>query len=182
MVRILSVLFMTVLAGCASQTKRNESELAQLLQWYSGDYRSSEGTHTALDLVIVPIYAPRIAEQVFYLQESAVDNPQRILTQRLVSFAVVEDRGIVQSLWTLSEPLRWRDAQLNTDLFKGLMPQDFNGVPGCDLLWRKEAERFVAATDSAICRQKMRVELSVEGLTIADQSEPAEVLYRFRRR
>lgn len=201
-----------LLTSCAGQSKRQEAQLAQLLDWLPGQYDNREqaeadarvgsGAHTALALSIVPIYAPMIGDHVYYLQESAADDSRRVMSQRVISFEVTKDSGIVQSLWSLAEPDRWRDAHLNPDLFKGLMPQDFTPLAGCDLLWTQEEALFVGANDATHCavsgrggerlHMGMRAELGADRLALADQSfdaagrlvqgEAAEPFYRFRKR
>jgi hypothetical protein len=202
-----------LLAACASQGKRHEAELAQLLDWYPGRYsnlqqaqadeRAGHPAHTGIELSIVRVYAPAIGDYVFYQQESIAGDPRRIVTQRLVAFEVVKGRGIVQSLWSLAEPVRWRDAHLNVDLFKSLQPQDFAPLRGCELIWTKEQDRFVGANDASACRatsattggtvrMDLRAELSPDELALTDlsydvtgrvvQGNAAEPFYRFRRR
>lgn len=192
MVRRIAVFAaLAALGGCASESKLRESELAQLLEWLPGRYtnvaqveadqRAGVEPHAALEVNIVRIYAPRIGDFVFYFQESAADDPRRVFTQRVLAFSVVKDRGIVQTLWSLAEPTRWRDAHQNVDLFKGLMPQDFTPIGGCDLLWKKEGAMYKGANDPAICRvtsaaadatvrMDLKAELGPDQLSLSDQS------------
>jgi hypothetical protein len=200
------------LGGCASQTKLRDAELGQLLEWYSGrfvndqqvkaDASAGREPHAALELNIVRVYAPRVGDFAFYFQESAAEDPRRVFTQRMVTFSVVKDR-IVQSLWAFAEPARWRDAHLDTDLFKSLMPQDFTLMTGCDLLWKKTANGFEGANDADSCRvtsaaaegtvrMDLRAELNQDELALSDQTydlsgkrvqgSAGDPFYRFRRR
>jgi hypothetical protein len=211
--RILLIAALAALSACASQGKRREADLARLLDWFPGRYtnleqaqedaRAGREPHAALELNIVPIYAPRIGKNVFYLQENVADDPRRVISQRVAAFEVVKDRGIVQTLWTLNEPLRWRDAHHNVDLFKSMIPDDYTAMSGCDLLWKDEEGRFVGANEASTCRVtspatggsvrlELRAELSAEALALADQSFDAagrrvqgnapDPFYRFIRR
>src|SRR5690606_21465466 len=74
----------------------------------------------------------------------------------------------------------WRDAHLDTDLFKGLQSQDLRPLPGCELIWSKEGERFVAENDPRRCRAssrsggpmaqlEARAELSADELALSEQ-------------
>lgn len=213
MVRVLCALTAAaLLAACTTQSKRSEAELAQLLAWLPGRYdnvaqseadaHAGRESHVALELNIVRIYAPLMGDYAFYVQETAADDPRRVIAQHAVAFAVVKDRGIVESLWSFAEPTRWRDAHLNLDLFKGLMPQDFVPLAGCDLIWTKKEGRFVGANDPDTCRasssaggplrMNLRAELTADELAVAEQSyessgrvvqgNAAEPFYRFRRR
>ena len=198
--RVLAVLAAALLSACASQSKLHEAELAQLLEWYPGHYSNADA---ALELNIVRVYAPLIGDYVFYSQESAADDPRRVIAQRVVAFEYVKGQGIIQSLWSLAEPMRWRDAHLNPELFKSLQPQDFAPMPGCELLWTQKEGRFTGANDVKACRStspatggtvrlELRAELTPEELALAEQSydvsgklvqgNAAEPFYRFRRR
>jgi len=185
---------LALLTACASQSKLREAELAQLLEWYPGHYGSTEA---ALELNVVRVYAPSIGDYVFYQQESAADDPRRVFSQRLVSFAALKGAGIVQSLWSPAEPVRWRDAHLNADLFKGMQPEDFKRLAGCELTWVKKDAQFTGANDKQACRSgsgrmDLRAELTSDELALANltydfsgalvQGNAAQPFYRFRRR
>ena len=214
--RLYIILAAVLFASCATQAKRNDADLAQLAEWYPGRYTNGaqaqadarsgvKPPHAALEVNIARIYAPRISDFTYYVQESAADDPRRIFTQRLVSFKAVKNRGIVQSLWTFAEPIRWRDAHRNGDLFKGMTSQDLKPMEGCDLVWKKKAEKdaFEASNDQAECRVsseaaggmvrlKLRAELNPDELALSEQSfdpsgrllqdEEADPFYRFLRR
>jgi hypothetical protein len=214
--RIAFVLGVLLLTGCAGASKAREAELAQIVSWLPGTYDNSAQVeadrqqgmqpHDALAVAIVPVYAPMLGENVFYSQEMAANDARRVMSQRLLSLMVSQDDRIVQSVWMLSDPLRWRDAHLNPDLFKSMQPNDVKNVPGCELLWQKEkdAERFTAAGSRSSCRSKARspsggtlfvetrLELAPDELALSDRFYDAqgklvsgradEPFYRFRRR
>lgn len=212
MVRQCAVLAIAVaLTACASQGKRNEADLAQLLDWFPGRYsnieqaegdaRTGREPHAALELAIVRVYAPLLGDYAFYLQETAANDARRIISQRVATFAVVKGLGIVESLWTPVEPVRWRDAHMDPDLFKSLMPQDFTLLAGCEIAWAQKQGGFAGANDRNTCRatsaaagtaqMDLRAELTADGLALAEQSFDAagrlvqghatEPFYRFRR-
>ncbi len=163
MARILAaVAFAALLVGCANQTKLRQAELVQILQWLPGQYSSD-----AVAIAITPVYAPRLSRHVFYVQEMAPSDPRQITLQRLWSLDVTEDDQIMHTVWALAEPARWRNAHLTPDLFKGLQPQDMQRVPGCELLWKKEGERFTASVLSPRCQAAVK-ELSPDTLVAGD--------------
>jgi hypothetical protein len=199
-----------LLAGCANQEKLHKEELEELVQWLPGQYDNTaqaqadersgvQPPHEPLALAIVPIYAPTIGRNVFYLQEMAADDPRRVMSQRVLSFEASAD-GIRQSAWSLSQPVRWRDGHLNPDLFKSLLPDDLGAMQGCGLSWKKAAGRFVGSNDPKHCRTtsratgvqiEARAELGPEDLSTGERSFDSrgshvqgsrdEPLYRFRK-
>jgi hypothetical protein len=151
------------LGGCTAQTKLREAELTQLLSWLPGTYESVPRTehdaaaggqwspHERVALVIVRVFAPRLGHHALYAQEMAADDPRRVMSERMFSFKVDENRGIVETVYTFVEPLRWRDGQNNVVLFSSAQPDDVRSVPGCELVWKKGAGRFTAAADPERC-------------------------------
>jgi CpeT/CpcT family protein DUF1001 len=150
-----------LLGGCSDQSKLRESDLTQLVAWLPGTYESVPQTeqgaggvrppHEHIQLVVVRVLAQRLGHNAFYVQEMAADDPRRVMSERMFSFKVDEKRGIVESVYTFVEPLRWRDGQQNPVLFSGLESDDVKS--GCELLWKKGAGRFTAVYDGQHCRQ-----------------------------
>lgn len=177
------------LLGCTSAIELRRAELAQLAEWLPGRYDNVEqstaggagaGRQESLAMVIVPVYAPALGERVFYSQEMAADDARRVLGQRLLAFEAAEE-GIVQRVYLFEDPLRWRDGHRNPDLFKALVPHDVRPLGGCELIWKKEDERFRGANDPTHCRAvsrasggsvsiDSRAELGPDGLAMSDRS------------
>jgi hypothetical protein len=154
---------LTLLAGCASQAKQAEADIAALAGWLPGRYDNVEQlrgdpTRQAVVIRVVPFYAKPIGKAAFYVHETAANDPRRVLSQRIIAFDLDAKRErILQAVFTLTEPGRWRDAHENPDLFTGLIPhQDLRPMQGCELVWKREADRFVGANDPARCRTTSR--------------------------
>jgi hypothetical protein len=184
-----------LLAACASQPKKEEVFVAEFVQRLQGSYdtiaqaRSNPG-RLAVRLMVAPVHAPRIGDHVFYVQEIAADDVRRVLSQKMyVVNAVPRSEQALLTQLDLAEPLRWRDGHLNRDLFVGMQMQDVRARPGCDLLWEREADVFVAG-GGASCRtsapgtgETLRVEqrmrLDEDGLEVFEQHRDAagELVY-----
>jgi hypothetical protein len=149
-----------LLGGCTDQTKVHEGEMTQLLAVLPGHYdntaqveadtRAHAHPHDAIALTITHVYTPRLGHYVYYAQETAADDPRRLFSQKMYSFAVDEKRGIVETLYALAEPLRWRDGQQNKDMFTGMVMEDVQ-PEACQLLWKKTDTGFVATHDPKAC-------------------------------
>jgi hypothetical protein len=148
---ILSLMTMAcLLTGCASanREKEHEAALARLAHWLPGNYDNTAQAkadvqkgihppHDAVELDVALIDSISIGRNVFYFQESAADNPLRVLSQRVVVFTSSE-KGIIESVNTLNDPLRWRDGWRNPEIFEGMTPRDFKATSGCDITWKPE--------------------------------------------
>ena len=152
---------LALLAGCADQEKLRETELTQLLLTLPGTYDNNaqadrdaqSGTrpaHERITLVVTRVYVPRIGHHVQYLQETAANDPLRVMSERMSSFAVDEKRGIVQTLYTFVDPVRWREGLQTPEMFTGVVQDDVHSF--CQLLWKKEGDqRFTGTPDPAHC-------------------------------
>jgi CpeT/CpcT family (DUF1001) len=177
-----------LLGGCASQEKLRQRELTQLLDWLPGQYesglqvdstrRSLEPPHERIALVIVSVYTPRLGHHVLFAQETAADDPRRVMSQRMWSFTVDDKRGIVETVYAFRDPLRWREGLQNAELFTGVVADDVRSSPGCELAWKKAGEEFTATQDQKLCREAggnavRSAELTPDTLVLGE--------YRFRK-
>ena len=209
---ILLLGVMALLAGCAENKQRlYEEDLARMSRWLPGTYDNSAQAgsdvhkgvrppHDAVELAVVPLDSISIGRNAFYLQEMAADDPRRVLSQQVIRFTASE-KGIVESISTLEDPLRWRDGHRQADMFMGMTPKDLKPATGCELKWRRESEpdkekklskeeaervaqktRFIGANDPKKCEETshlamglVQVELRAE-LT-ANEFSLAEIQY-----
>jgi len=150
-----------LLGGCTDQTKVHEGELTSLLAILPGHYDNTAQAeadarsgvhpgHDAVALTITHVYTPRLGHYVYYAQETAADNPLRVLSEKMYGFQVDEKRGIVETIYEFVEPLRWRDGQQNKELFTSVTIEDVQ-PEACQLLWKPKDAGFVAHHDPKVC-------------------------------
>ena len=201
--------------GCATTSKSHdaEGELVQVLQWLPGSYdnreqmsadrRAGHEPHASLALDIVSVDSLLLGDHVFYEQQTTDDELRSIVGQRLVSFSVV-NHEVVQTVWALTEPRRWRNGVTHPELFTSLQQPDVKHLVGCALIWKSEDGKFTAQGDREKCHApapqadgssvfiEARAELSVDELAISDRGADAaadqaqarndDSFVRFRRR
>jgi CpeT/CpcT family (DUF1001) len=179
------------LGGCAAgnKPKEKESDLLLMLTMLPGRYdntvqaeldarNNTHPAHESVLLIITHVYTPRLGKYVYYVQESAADDPRRVLSQKMYGFQLDEKRGIVQTLYEFNEPGRWRDGYLSKDLFTSVQMEDVQ-PEGCALIWKKKGDGFVAAHDPKVCPDSAaataapQMELTAGALAVGD--------YRFRK-
>lgn len=204
----LCTALLLLLAACASQPKRHEVFLAELAAVLPGSYDNiaqarASGAHAALRVVIAPVQAALLGKHVYYVQEMAADDAQRVMAQKLYILDGVEgvERAVLLQA-DFAEPMRWRDGHLRRDLFKSLLPDDIRPRVGCDLVFTRDARGFVA-TGRDTCRisapgngetlrVEQRLELDADRLAVLEiqrdamgvvvRGEGADPWYRFARR
>lgn len=191
-VRVLALSAMlmasALLASCASDLKKAQGELGEIKVWLAGVYDNApgQGEQEPLTLYVLQVYMPTFGDNVFYLQENATNDPGRITAQRLLSFQAVKDGHVVETVYTLAQPGRWRDGHLNPDLFKGLMYKDATPVAGCDLMWKKEGTKFVGKNPNGGCNTAMSSLGGTERVQASMELTPQELalgeVYRYKKR
>ena len=189
--RVLLVVAAAALAGCASHAKRTDADLDQLLEWLPGFYdnqvqiaeaqQAGRAPEEQLGLTVVPVEAQELGTHVFYMQEMDGES-RRITVQRLISFNTAR-HDIVETMWSLTDPARWRGADTTPELFTSLQPDDVRPMQGCDLKWKKEGDHFTASNDPTHCRMlsrrtggveftDMHIELTPDELAISTRATP----------
>jgi hypothetical protein len=193
-----------LVASCASGPKADERFADQLFGALAGSYDNlaqsrASSAHAPLKLLIVPVQALLVGDHVLYVQETAADDPRRVLAQYLyVINPLPGGEMAVVTQADFAEPLRWRDGHLNRDLFHSLLTQDVRPRPGCDLLFRREGNSFTATTGSTCrgsardtgeaLRVEQRIRLDADGIALSEQRRDAagqlvqDGEYRFARR
>jgi hypothetical protein len=173
----LALVLLVSLGGCAAQqrAKMRDEDLQQLTAWLPGRYDNlvqvahDEKTgvqppHDRIALLIMPVYAPRLGHHVFFVQEMAPDNAERIMSQRMFSFDTDEDRGVVGLMYNFIDPVRWREAAGNPQLLTGVMTEDVT-PSGCEMVWQRAGEAIVARYDSHRCARHSAPGVSEATLT-----------------
>jgi len=159
----LALLALALAAGCANQEKVREDDLADLIAWFPGHYddlaqvqkdekNGTRPVHEQIALLVRPVQVPRLGHHVFYVQEMAPDNAERIMSQRMFSFDIDEDRGVIGLMYTFAEPVRWREAARNPQILTSVMVEDVAPV-GCELVWKRSGESFTANHDPKHCHR-----------------------------
>jgi len=203
----LGGLLLALMCACGGAPAKRTAELAQLVKLLPGEYdnRNQQRTPETADLpqlrvAIVPIYAPLVGKNIFYLQEMAADDARRVTAQRVLSLEVTPKGRILEGIYGLNEPSRWRDGHEHVEVFKSLLPQDLRLASGCELIWQASGPRFEASNDPARCRitrrpsgdtvnQESHIQLDDDGIAFSDtivdaagtRTPPTPVWYRFRR-
>jgi CpeT/CpcT family (DUF1001) len=174
--------------GKGGHDKAKEVDLTALLVVLPGTYDNSaqaeadarsgaRDPHDAVTLTLTHVTAQRLGHYVYYAQETAADDPRRVLSQKMYSFKFDDKRGIIETVYELAEPLRWRDGQLHKELFNSMMTTDVQ-AEGCQLFWKKKDNGFEARHDQKACPDpggdsKPQIEFNGGMLTIGD--------YKFRK-
>ena len=189
----MALIAITLLAaGCTSNVKLRDEELARIDEWLPGVYdnrpqvdddlaKNAVDIHEPIDLVILPVSAPIIGRHVFYAESHDSMNPRRIIDQLLYSFeASADKKALVHTLFKFKEPDRWAGGKRRADIFRSIVPDDLSATSGCQVKWEFDGARFTGVSSAASCHapadagtgsyRELRFELEPNELRTSDRS------------
>ena len=148
---LMAAVCVSGLSGCAATRRAhdNEADLARISRWLPGTYDNSQQVksdlargirpaHDAVELAVVVVDSIAVGRSAFYVQETAADDPMRVFSQRVITFSLGPKDDIVQTVNTLTDPLRWRNGQREPEVFESMTPRDFKAASGCEITWKRE--------------------------------------------
>jgi hypothetical protein len=159
--RIAVVACAALAVGCAVEKAKHErdADLQLISDWLPGHYnneaqiaedrRLGRVPHDAFTLSIVQVHAGEIGVQMFYLQEMT-SGAREIKLQRLISMGITNDK-VVATMWSFTDPPRWREGDTTPELFTSLQPPDLKVMRGCNLVWKKQGDQFTASNELGKC-------------------------------
>jgi hypothetical protein len=190
--RVAAIAALALCAACgANQKALREEELSRLGEWLPGTYdnraqvdedlaRNVTELHEPIRLVIVPVAAPIIGEQIYYAESSDAMNTRRLLDQRLYSFEITSDnKAIAHTIYRFKEPDRWLGGTQREDIFKSLVRDDLSAASGCELKWEFIDDHFVGQSSRTSCKSapqeglsrkvEIRYELGADTLALSER-------------
>jgi hypothetical protein len=172
------------LSGCAAVKAGHQRDVdfAQFSRWLPGTYNNSAQAkadvqkgvhppHDAVELAVIPLESIAVGQNSFYVQESAADDSMRILSQRVLVFTET-DKGIVETVNTLIEPMRWRDGPKDPDMFQGMTTRDLKPAAGCQLTWTRDEPDAKDAKKPAKKLTKEEAKKATEAVRFVGKNDP----------
>ncbi len=162
------------LAGCTTEASKRQADFDKLIQRLPGQYDNlaqahsdASGAHAAVALLIRPVNALTVGRIVFFVRETAADDPRRVLSQHIWTFELDKKNRLVQTIYSFKEPRRWLHAAEDPYVMQSVLPDDLSGLTGCELIWSKAGDDFRGATKPDTCKESA----GAEGALIEQSAE-----------
>lgn len=156
------------LAGCTTEATKRQAEFDALIQKLPGQYDNlaqahsdASGAHAAVALLIRPVNALTVGRIVFFVRETAADDPRRVLSQHIWTFELDKKNRLMQTIYVFKDPRRWVNAAEDPYVIQSVLPDDLSALSGCELVWTKTDEVFRAATKPDSCKASAGAEGSL---------------------
>ncbi len=151
---ILFSLLLGISLPVASMTP--QEELALFLDWFEGEYDNNEQVwQQGIDEVpeeqrlehihhrFVPVAAPALGQNVFFVLQTMDDDLDKVYRQRIYDFTWDEQEGAIKLvIYRMADEARYRDSWKNADLIKGIGMDEVSTLPGCEVFWKHNGEYF----------------------------------------
>lgn len=196
-----------LLTGCAHEAAKEQTDYNELLKRLPGQYDNriqarSDPAHAAVLLSVTPADAITVGRVVVFVRETALDDPRRVLSQRIWTLELRKDKKtktqqILQETYLFKDPQRWLHALDDPNVLQSLLPEDLTPLTGCELVWKKSSDGFDAELKAQTCEpggaaRTSLIELGAQlrggELVLNEQQADSEgesagaVFYDFRRR
>ncbi len=144
---------MLTLTGCVKQMvkeaadKRHDAN--ELTHALPGKYRAEDASDLALIVTAVPV--PMVGRSVYVARETIASDPHRMVLDQLWSVDLDAKGRIVQSVFLLKDPQRWKHILDQPELLQSLVPDDLTALAGCELLWHRTPTGFEGQSSLSKC-------------------------------
>ena len=157
--RALFLCFLGGLAGLAQAQTPLDQDLSRFLTWFGGEWNNNEQVwqqkidaedpkitakitaHDHLHYIFSPVVAPKVGENLFYVQQSRGDDLSKVFRQRIYRFTTDSTQGAIRlDIFTLNDEKRFVDAHRTPAMFADLTPADVKPMAGCEVFWRFDAK------------------------------------------
>jgi hypothetical protein len=167
-VRTLTVLTVTaaLLLAPLAAAGSLEGDLELMMSWFAGEFDNNqqvqeqkemeeppEQPHEWIHSIFVPVELPAFGDHVFYVEQYSDGDPTKIYRNRLYSFAINEAEQAIQlTIYSFPDPQAVVGARQEPDKLDGMSPDSLRTVPGCEVYWTRDGDRFLGEMKEGACR------------------------------
>ncbi|HEY4212006.1 MAG TPA: CpcT/CpeT family chromophore lyase [Steroidobacteraceae bacterium] len=139
----------------------------------------AEGQDRRVRTAVASIKLPWLGEHVLYLEEFPQDEPDAIRRQMVLQVEPQRspEEAVRVHLYAFAEPARWPHLDRRPKLSEQLRQEDLVAIEGCDLVLRRDGDRFRGGTLGNRCRDAGASDRYVEYQVVVGSD-----IYWYRRR
>lgn len=152
-----------IFSACSTtrQLNKGENDLAQLVEWMSGDFSSlaqsqRDSDYYDIRLHIRPIWLHDKGNHWLYVEQAMASAENKPYRQRVYKVERDGD-GFKSIVYTLAEPGKWVGAYNNVALFDALKPDELSLRDGCTVYLKKKSKtEYAGETRNGDCDSNIR--------------------------
>ncbi len=151
-----------------SEKNNLKNDLELMMKWFEGRFDNYQQTyaqkqnkteypHEHIHSIFHRVNLPKIGKNVFFVQQYMDGKPENVYRQRLYNFTVnKKEKAIQLTIYSFKDENKYKDSHKDESKIKGLTMDDLRTIPGCEVYWRFEDERFVGSMKENGCKVKSR--------------------------
>ena len=145
-----------------AQATRLADDLQRFLAWFEGEYDNHEQVwRQKLDgaeplehvhHIFKAVEYPPLGPHVFFVKQYSDGDYDKVYRQRLYSFSMDEaENAILLRVHSFEDEAAYRLADQDPSLLRNLREERLKTIPGCEVYWRWNGERFDGGTKRDAC-------------------------------
>jgi hypothetical protein len=164
------VVFLAVMPTVAATERAPDlaADLELMMTWFEGEFDNNlqvleekedppEQPHEWIHSIFKRVDLPAFGDNVYYVEQYGDGDPSKIYRSRLYSFGLDEEEGAIELvIYRFADQGTAAGAQEDPSKLEGMTPQNLTTIPGCEVYWRREEDRFVGSVKEGACRVASR--------------------------
>ncbi len=156
----------TLLVAPSATSASLEDDLKLMMSYFAGEFDNHlqvveekeadpppEQPHEWIHSIFVPVELPAFGHNVFYVEQYTDGDPAKIYRNRIYSFTIDDgERAIKLVIYSFPDPTAVAGAHKDPGKLAGLTPEAVRTVPGCEVYWRRDGDRFLGTMKDGACR------------------------------
>lgn len=195
------------LVGAEDSISKLTEELQLLNSWFDGEFNNygqvhkekedsvpTEYIHENIHSVFKKVSLPWLGDHVYFVKQYMDNEPKKIYRQRIYHFTINKaERAIQLDILSFSDPeteKKYLMSDKNPELLQTLTINQLKSIPGCEVFWKKENNRFIGYMKEKTCNFISRssgkrifitdsLMLNSEEIWIRDEAEDEDGNYVF---
>jgi hypothetical protein len=163
------VLLTAVSTIAAAETAQDlAADLELMMTWFEGEFDNNlqvleekedppEQPHEWIHSIFTRVDLPAFGDNVYYVEQYGDGDPSKIYRNRIYSFSVDEEEAAIELvIYRFAEEGAGVGAHKDPAKLEGMTPETLATIPGCEVYWRREGDRFVGYMKEGACRVTSR--------------------------
>ncbi len=155
---------MVAMSAAATGAASLEYDLALMMTWFEGEFDNHlqvldeqenppEQAHERIHSIFAPVDLPAFGAHLFYVEQYTDGDPTKIYRNRLYSFSLNEAEQAIQlTIYSFADAAAVVGAHLDPSRLAGVTPETARTMPGCEVYWKKDGDRFIGYMKEGACR------------------------------
>jgi hypothetical protein len=142
-----------------------QQDFERFLQWFPGEYDNNEQVWQQgvdevaeedrlehIHHIFLPVEAPAIGENTFFVRQYMADDYENVYRQRLYNMKQDEETGLVQlQIFSFKDEAKYRNTDQDSSIIESVTVEEVRNMPGCDVFWSYRGDHYIGEMKEKAC-------------------------------